>query len=273
MPTGKDHIVYWDTCVFLAWMNDEKRPAGDMEGLGKIATLVERAEVILITSTITRAEILQSKTPSEAMKKYDTLMRRSNVVPQNVDLPIAKLTSELMDFYINSDFELLTPDAIHLATALHYNAEEFHTFDGVDPNQKPRNKRYTKCGLLSLNGNVAGRPLKVVRPSAEQYELNLTSRTSEGSEFQLTSPLGDDAQGILQLSSGEPVSEISKVVPIDKGGKPDAKTGDEHKTDPSHPAPVRGSDEGRAQGEATREGPQKAKARHEDGLGMDGPES
>jgi hypothetical protein len=114
MPTGKDHIVYWDTCIFLAWMNDETRQAGEMEGLGKIAELVLRAEVTLVTSTITRAEILQSKTSPDAMKKYDGLLRRSNVVPQNVDLPIAKLTSELMDFYIDSDFELLTPDAIHL---------------------------------------------------------------------------------------------------------------------------------------------------------------
>ncbi len=92
MPIGRDHIVYWDTCIFLAWMNNEVRPAGEMEGLGKIADLVERAEVTLITSTLTRAEILQSKTSAEAMKKYDSLLRRSNVVPQNVDLPISKLT-------------------------------------------------------------------------------------------------------------------------------------------------------------------------------------
>ena len=140
-------------------MNDEKRPLGDMEGLGKIAQLVERSEVVLITSTLTRAEILQSKTSTEAMKKYDLLLRRSNVVPHNLDLPIAKLTSELMDFYIGSDFELLTPDAIHLATAIHYNAHEFHTFDGVDVTKKPRRVKYKRCGLLNLNGNVGGRTI------------------------------------------------------------------------------------------------------------------
>jgi predicted nucleic acid-binding protein len=188
MPTGKDHIVYWDTCVFLAWMNNEQRGPGEMEGLGKIASLVERAEVILITSTITRAEILYSRTSAEAMKQYDTLLRRSNVVPQNVDLPIAKLTSELMDFYIKTDFELLTPDAIHLATAIHYNAAEFHTFDGVDPNQKPRNsKRYGRSGLLKLDGSVAGRALKVTRPSAVQLELGLSIPGDGESDFQLTS--------------------------------------------------------------------------------------
>ena len=189
MPTGRDYIVYWDTCIFLAWMNDEKRPVGDMEGLGKIAQMVERAEVILITSTLTRAEILQSKTSTDAMKKYDLLLRRSNVVPHNVDLPIAKLTSELMDFYLDSDFELLTPDAIHLATALHYNAKEFQTFDGANSDKKPRRAKYKRCGLLALNGSVAGRTLAVIRPSAEQYELALPPVTPEDT-FTLT-PVDD----------------------------------------------------------------------------------
>ena len=167
-------------------MNDETRQAGEMEGLGKIAELVLRAEVTLVTSIITRAEILQSKTSPDAMKKYDGLLRRSNVVPQNVDLPIAKLTSELMDFYIDSDFELLTPDAIHLATAIHDNVHEFHTFDGCKANQKPKRSKYKRTGLLRLDGSVAGKILKVIKPSADQYELALKPLMSAGEEGEFT---------------------------------------------------------------------------------------
>ena len=214
MPIGKDYKVYWDTCIFLAWMSNEKRDAGDMEGLAKIASLVERAEVTLITSTLTRAEILASKTPSEAMKRYDLLLRRSNVVPQNVDLSIAKLTSEIMDFYLNTDFELLTPDAIHLATAIHYNADEFHTFDGVNPNQKPRNKdRYKRTGLLFLDGNVAGKTLKIVRPSDDQFVLQYAPLSGdEESDFKLTSP-NEPIAKLDQVQGGREVD--SKVVAID----------------------------------------------------------
>lgn len=173
-----------------------------MEGLSAIAQLVERAEVVLITSTLTRAEILQSKTSADAMKQYDRLLRRSNVVPHNVDLPIAKLTSELMDFYLNSDFELLTPDAIHLATALHYNAKEFHTFDGANGTKKPRRSKYSRCGLLNLNGDVAGRPLAVLRPSSEQYLLALPPIPAE-QPFLLT-PVGEKpVQKTLSLSADE----------------------------------------------------------------------
>ena len=191
MPTGRRHSIYWDTCIFLAWMNNEIRPAGDMEGLGRIAELVQRAEVVLVTSTLTRAEILQSKTTPDAMKRYDMLLRRSNVVSQNMDLPIAKLTSELMDYYLQSDFELLTPDAIHLATAIHVNVNEFHTFDGSTP-RKPRRSKYARSGLLLLDEDVAGRKLRITRPSSDQYELSLPpiSATEDDLLFRESSLLG-----------------------------------------------------------------------------------
>lgn len=183
-------------------MNNEIRPAGDMEGLGKIAELVLRAEVTLVTSTLTRAEILQSKTSPEALKKYDMLLRRSNVVAQNVDLPIAKLTSELMDYYLSSDFELLTPDAIHLATAIHVNVDEFQTFDGSTP-RKPRRSRYSRSGLLLLDGNVAGKSLTVRRPSADQYELSLPPLPGD-SIFLLPYVSAEPEQSVLQLKSPDP---------------------------------------------------------------------
>ena len=61
-------------------------------------------------------------------------------------------------------------DAIHLATAIHYEAYEFHTFDGCRPG-KPRNKDKKRCGLLQLNGDVAGHRLAVCKPSAQQLSL------------------------------------------------------------------------------------------------------
>jgi predicted nucleic acid-binding protein len=177
MPTGKQQIIYWDTCIFLAWMKDEKRGPGEMEGLKKVADLVSKDQVILITSMLTRAEILESKLKKGVLKLYDAITRRSNVVPNDLDLPIAVLTSKIRDYYLKTDFELLTPDAIHLATAIHYNADEFHTFDGTNP-RPPRNpKKYKRCGLLLLDGNVAGYPMKVCKPTADQYELGLKPTT------------------------------------------------------------------------------------------------
>jgi hypothetical protein len=88
-----------------------------------------------------------------------------------------KLTSEIRDYYCNSDFELLTPDAIHLATAIHLQADEFQTFDGTKKHP-PRNKKYKRCGLPSLDGDVAGHKLQIVKPNVAQFELKI--KDSEG---------------------------------------------------------------------------------------------
>lgn len=193
MATGKKQVIYWDTCVFLAWLKDEKRSAGEMEGVKAVADLVFKDKVILVTSTLTRAEILEGRVPKGAIKKYDSLMRRSNIVPQGLDMPIAKLTSEIRDHYRKTDFELLTPDAVHLATAVYLKADEFQTFDGSDPNRSPRQKgKYKRCGLLLISEDAAIKKLKICKPDAAQFELRL-----EPAE--------------------QPTTSISKVVPIPKG--------------------------------------------------------
>jgi hypothetical protein len=62
---------------------------------------------------------------------------------------------------------LSSPDSIRLATAIIFNAEEFHTFDGSGG--KKRNG-----DLLPLSGNVAGHRLKICVPYADEQGSLLT---------------------------------------------------------------------------------------------------
>ena len=142
-----------------------------MEGLQEVAREVNKNKVVLVTSTLTRAEILESKMPKGAIDKYDKLFRRSNVLAVPFDHEIAEITSEIRNFYNPGDFELLTPDAIHLATAIHMGVSEFHTFDGSDPKKKPKTLKKTKCGLLLLGNEVAGKPLVFKKPIGIQGDL------------------------------------------------------------------------------------------------------
>lgn len=144
-----------------------------MEGVKAVADLVFKDKAILVTSTLTRAEILEGRVPKGAVEKYDALMRRSNIIAQSLDIPIAKAVSRIRDHYRKTDFELLTPDAIHLATAIYLKAEEFHTFDGSDAKKTPRQKKYKRCGLLLISGEDAISNLKICKPDAVQFELKL----------------------------------------------------------------------------------------------------
>jgi hypothetical protein len=60
---------------------------------------------------------------------------------------------------------LSVPDAIHLATAIQYRVDEFHTFDGEG------NSRY--LGLLPLSGNVGGHKLTICKPKARNPQFDL----------------------------------------------------------------------------------------------------
>lgn len=67
------------------------------------------------------------------------------------------------------------PDAIHLASAILYDATEFHTFDGARAGAN-------KAGLLTLDGNVAGHRLKICAPKAEQLIFQIPEAAEDGGD-------------------------------------------------------------------------------------------
>ncbi|MGB8438102.1 MAG: hypothetical protein WCE26_01840 [Candidatus Acidiferrales bacterium] len=62
MPGGNP-LYYWDTCIFLAWINDEQRKSGEMDGVREVVERSKRREVRIMTSVLTSVEVLQSKLP------------------------------------------------------------------------------------------------------------------------------------------------------------------------------------------------------------------
>lgn len=161
MKAGKP-IIYWDTCVFLALIKDEDRPNNEMMGVNDVAMKISKDHVILLTSDITMSEILEATLTVEAKEKLDDVFKRRNCQRAAVDNKIIRLSSEIRNYYqqrktVDGLPTIEVPDAIHLATAIHYGATEFHTFDERDDRGKKR-------ALLPLNGNVAEYPLVICKP-------------------------------------------------------------------------------------------------------------
>lgn len=159
-------LIYWDTCLFLAYFKNETRPAGEMEGLLDLAKEVDAGKKVLVTSVVTRMEILRSTLTKAQNEKYDLLFKRRNFQEMPIDKRVVALAHDLRDFYQQQKAKdglatLTTPDSIHLATAIVWKVECFYTFDGKDKAKKAR-------ALLPLNGNVAGRSLTIQKPLAKQ---------------------------------------------------------------------------------------------------------
>jgi len=160
-------IIYWDSCIFIAWLKDEKRPGNEMDGVYECVEDVEKGKIRLITSVMTRTEVLEANLTDEVRNKYVNLLKRRNVQSIDQDLRVADLSRKIREYYneqkkIDGLPGISSPDAIHLATAVHYRATAFYTFDDGKKGSR---------GLLSLDGNVAGFPLAVCKPRIRQYRL------------------------------------------------------------------------------------------------------
>jgi len=136
-----------------------------MDGVREIIARHKRREVKLVTSVLTQVEVLQSKIPVGVGTSFTELLKRMTRL--SMDTKIASLAHDLRNHYAASAGGKIisTADAIHLATAILYRVDEFHTFDG-DGDAK-------HLGLLPLSGNVGGHRLTICKPEAKSPQLDL----------------------------------------------------------------------------------------------------
>ncbi|MDQ2731803.1 MAG: PIN domain-containing protein [Armatimonadota bacterium] len=164
-------LTYWDTGIFLAWFLNEQRQPGEMDGIRYQASLVEQKKVRIITSTITIVEVLESKLPVPAREQWLNFTRRPDCILFAVTQTIARMAQEIRNYYsLKTDGypTVTTPDAIHLATAIHAKCNVFYTLDA-------QNKVGKQRGLLPLHGYFAGRyRLRIEMPNPpDQVQLDL----------------------------------------------------------------------------------------------------
>lgn len=154
MKSGRRRF-YWDAAIFIAWLQDEKRPTpGEREGIAELAQLVDRDQAVLVTSAITRIEVLNSRLATEQQNTLDeVLRRRRNVQVVACDPRVADKSHQIRDHYLQVGRSVKTPDAIHLATAIIYEVDVLYSLDGK---------------LLALDGDVAGHRLRIEAPRGDR---------------------------------------------------------------------------------------------------------
>jgi predicted nucleic acid-binding protein len=161
--TGNKPLYYWDTCIILAWLKNEARPPGEMDGLLESLARFKRRECSIATSVLTLTELTDAKMPAGTEALLEEVMQRPNFSRIAVDIRIANLARDLRNYYLAREVQynghtIMVPDAIHLATAILYRASEFHTFD------RHNNGKHKSLGLIPLSGNVAGHNLTICSP-------------------------------------------------------------------------------------------------------------
>lgn len=155
---AKPRRVAWDACTWIATIIQEKVPlkGGGVEDraipCNHVIELAARRQVEIATSGLSLAEVCRD----DEVKREDgdvlaDFFRNEYILIVPVDRYVGTLARELMQA---GHPGLRPPDAVHLATAVVANADEFHTFDSA---------------LLKLDGKIAkpsGGTLSIKKPPA-----------------------------------------------------------------------------------------------------------
>jgi predicted nucleic acid-binding protein len=159
MKSGK-RIIYWDATCWLAWLYDERAiwPADVITGLEDVVYEIEANNTILLRSAIMRSEVIVTRLTVDQEALYRKLLRRPNFQEKDADPRVMDRAGEIREYHRLKGQSISTPDAIHLATAIIYKVDEFHTMDGLQKGGSKKRK------LLSLSGDVGGYNLKIVHP-------------------------------------------------------------------------------------------------------------
>lgn len=132
---------YWDTCVFIAYLNEDRDAYGDLvDDIGQFLLDAKEKKAVIHCSTITIAEITKGNIKGTRNSSFLEFLNEFSaaVVPISPDPNVMALASELRSLTYTKTGgtrKLYTPDAIHLASALTlidtYGVPltAFHTFD------------------------------------------------------------------------------------------------------------------------------------------------
>ena len=140
-----------------------------MAGLAEVIEAVERGQAQTMTSVLWRAEVLDFSLSAVQIKRLKDAFDGVSVIELQIDGRIMDLAGEIRATQRSSTKKdalknIRVPDAIHLASAIHFDATEFHTFDGAKVSGQTK-------GLLTLDGNVGGHRLHVRSPRAIQLRF------------------------------------------------------------------------------------------------------
>jgi hypothetical protein len=91
MP-GSPPLYYWDSCLFLAWLKDEERNAGEMDGVRDIIQRMKRRDARVMTSVLTLVEVLSARIPAGMDSLFKDLIKRLN--RQSMDIRVAQIAHD-----------------------------------------------------------------------------------------------------------------------------------------------------------------------------------
>jgi predicted nucleic acid-binding protein len=179
---GSDPKYYWDACMFYEVLGDEPVRPEKKAAVDFILAKNKNLENIIITSVISHLEVIPKKLKDKGAddeKQYLSLFDGKRFIDVEVGRNILVRAREIRDYYYRSSSTAAktqakimdAADAVHLATASIYGANEFHTRDDDSKGTKiPLVSLYAWSGVDQLCGKYT---LSIISPETDQKDFDL----------------------------------------------------------------------------------------------------
>jgi predicted nucleic acid-binding protein len=127
-------VYYWDANVFTAYIKKEKGRWETIEGLLEDC---DNGDCIIWTSTLSIAEVTKGNTevgkivPMKTQDKIDALWEPPSKIKliEVSQIVVKEARNVIRAIHGNQKTGIRSIDAIHLASAIHKEIKEFHTYD------------------------------------------------------------------------------------------------------------------------------------------------
>jgi predicted nucleic acid-binding protein len=128
--------IYWDACIFLSFVNGEK---GRSEVIQQLLDEAAAGEFELVTSTVSIVEVAFGKAEQDdAAPDPDVLAAIEAFWAADAPVKLVEFhrlialdaRDLVRDARLSRDERLTPLDAVHLASAIRLEVEDFHTYDG-----------------------------------------------------------------------------------------------------------------------------------------------
>jgi predicted nucleic acid-binding protein len=179
-----------------------------MKSLYQIESMVNQGRAVVFTSTVAIVEVLACHLTPEQAAKFKGLIGNPDTPFLSLDTKVAELAHEIRNYYSG---KISTPDAIYLATAIHYEATAFHTYDGTSHRKRPGD-------LLRLPQPIAGKyklPITIPEVPVEPPPPLLENAFhSPSAEEPLLPGIEDDSEHTRSETLGQQIKDgIAAITP------------------------------------------------------------
>src|SRR4051794_4351861 len=99
MASGDRPVYYWETSMWIVYLNGGTEHPDVFVRAEEIAKLIRRNQVLIVTSVITRAELLEHRLGPQKLRTYDDQFARKNVIEQPVTRAVCLRASDFRSHF------------------------------------------------------------------------------------------------------------------------------------------------------------------------------